>query len=114
MSANVVAGLSRFMSANVVAGLSRPPFGGEYILMLSVLGSFLISGVLIGLLMFRPVLLAFPIVGDLENSDFTLEVRFLEPEPEPRRRKSVRRALFSGWYMGSETVAATLPKSLLE
>lgn len=80
--------------------------------MLSVLGSFLISGVLIGLLMFRPIPSAFLIVGDLENSDFTLEVRFLEPEP--RRRKSVRTALFSGWYMGSETVAATLPKSLLE
>lgn len=77
-------------------------------MMLSVLGSFLISGVLIGLLIFRPV--PSP-VGDLENIDFTLDVRFLKLEP--RRRKSVRKALFSGWYIGSETVAATLPKSLL-
>lgn len=80
-------------------------------MMLSMLGSFLISGVLIGLLMFRPTISACPFVGDLENSDFTLE-EFLKPEP--RRRKSVRTALFSGWYMGSDTVAATLPKSLLE
>lgn len=80
--------------------------------MLSVLGSFLISGVLIGVLMCRPTPSAFPIVGDLEKRDLTLEVRFFEPEA--RRRKSVRKALFWGWYMGSETVAATLPKSLLE
>lgn len=79
--------------------------------MLSVLGSFLISGVRIGLLMFRPTPPAFLIVGDLENRDFTLDVRFLEPEP--RRRKSVRKALFDGSYMGSDTVAVTLPKSLL-
>lgn len=78
--------------------------------MLSVLGSFLISGVLVGLLIFRSIPSAFLIVGDLENRDFTFEERFLEPEP--RRRKSVRKALFSGWYMGSETVAATLLKSL--
>lgn len=65
--------------------------------MLSVLGSFLISGVRIGLFIFRPIPSAFLIVGDLENRDFTLDVRFLEPEPEPRRRKSVRKALFSGW-----------------
>lgn len=49
------------------------------------------------------------IAGDLENRDRTFDVRFddvrsLDLVTDPRRRKSVRNALFCGLRMGSDTV----------
>lgn len=48
-------------------------------------------------------------VGVLAKRERTFEVRFANFESDSRRRKSERKAFsLFGWYMGSETVAATL------
>lgn len=79
--------------------------------MLSMLGSLVISGVRTVLRQLRPISSGLRIEEDLENSDLTRELRRFGVDS--RRRKSVRNALFPGWEMGSETVAAWLPNSLL-
>jgi len=48
-------------------------------------------------------------VGVLEKRERTLDDRFANLDVDSRRRKSERKAFASwGWYIGSETVAATL------
>lgn len=49
------------------------------------------------------------IAGDLENRDRTFDVRFddvrsLDRVTDPRRKKSVRNALFCGLWIGSDTI----------
>lgn len=99
------------MSVNVVFGLPSPPFGGLYILILSILGSLFnegsgerwLTGVL-GFGILLPMLstgasrlLMLRSVGVLENSERTRDVRFAYLELDSRRRKSVRKALESCW-----------------
>lgn len=80
---------------NVVSGRLKYASGGEYILMLSMLGSFLgnlLSGVLGDVTRLRPMPSGCLVLDEREKNERTLELRCLDLDS--RRRKSVRQALW--------------------
>lgn len=81
---------------NVVSGRLKYASGGEYILMLSMLGSFLgnlLSGVLGDVTRLRPMASGCLVLDEREKNERTLELRCLDLDS--RRRKSVRQALWA-------------------
>lgn len=84
------------ISVNVVSGRLKYASGGEYILMLSMLGSFLgnlLSGVLGDVTRLWPMASGCLVLDEREKNERTLELRCLDLDS--RRRKSVRQALWA-------------------